>query len=78
MAFSKNKLHELEIACTILRTNIRTLSSEWDCSDQWIRMVARGDGQSERIENKIENLIEAAKEVVPFRYPEDVAKGKVA
>lgn len=78
MAFSKNRLHELEIACAIKRTSIRALSFEWDCSDNWIRIVARGDGVSERIENRIDDFIADSKEVVPFEYPENQKEVQVA
>jgi uncharacterized coiled-coil protein SlyX len=69
MAFSKDRFHELEIACAIQKTSIHALSSEWNCSDTWLRMVARGSGVSERIEKKIDDYIKGAKEVIPFEYP---------
>lgn len=63
------KLHELEIACAILDTNIRQLSLEWGCSGTHIRQVCKGWTTSERIEELVEKIIQEAKEVVPFSYP---------
>ncbi|MEX2600302.1 MAG: hypothetical protein WD355_01560 [Balneolaceae bacterium] len=66
MSNRKNILYELEISCTILKTSINALASEWGVSHTHVRDVAKGKNQSARIRKMILATIEKAQKIVSF------------
>lgn len=67
MSNQKDLLYELEIACTILKTSINALATQWDVSHTHVRRVAKGETKSARIRKRIKQTISEAKEKVPFK-----------